>query len=73
MIQQRKKWAGHVYRMEEHRTQRRVMEGRLYGVRPIGRLKGRWTDAVTADSKEVLGTVAWRRRQGRMEEDDRGG
>ena len=52
----RLEWAGHVYRMEEHRTPRRVMEGKLYGVRPIGRPKGRWTDAVTAESKELLGT-----------------
>ncbi|PSN56375.1 hypothetical protein C0J52_13974 [Blattella germanica] len=61
----RLEWAGHVYRMEEHRTPRRIMEGRLYGVRSIGRPKDRWTDAVTADSKELLGTVAWRRAMDR--------
>ena len=51
----RLEWAGHVYRMEEHRTPRRVKEGRLYGVRPIiledRRVKGKWTDAVTVNSK----------------------
>ena len=64
----RLEWAGHVYRMEECRIPRRVMEGRLYGVRPIGRPRNRWTDAVTVDAKKFIGSVAWRRRSMDREE-----
>ena len=35
----RLEWAGHVYRMEDHRIPKRLMEGRIYGIRPKGRPK----------------------------------
>ena len=43
--------------MENQRTPRRIMEGRIYGKRP----KDRWIDAVGADAKQILGITAWRR------------
>lgn len=57
----RLEWAGHVYRMEEYRIPKKILEGTIYGRRPVGRPKGRWLDAVTTDSRNLLGTAAWRR------------
>jgi hypothetical protein len=37
----RLQWAGHVLRMPEERIPRKVMMGRLEGVRPIGRPRKR--------------------------------
>ena len=52
----RLEWAEHVNRMENQRTPRRIMKGRIYGKRPIGRPKDRWIDAVGADAKQILDT-----------------
>jgi hypothetical protein len=38
----RLQWAGHVIRMSEERIPRKVMMGRLEGVRPISRPRKRW-------------------------------
>jgi hypothetical protein len=38
----RLQWAGHVIRMPEERIPRKVMMGRLEGVRPTGRPRKRW-------------------------------
>ena len=55
--------------MKECRIPRRVMEGRLYGVRPIGRPRNRWTDAVTVDAKKLArwhgGEGLWIEKNGR--------
>jgi hypothetical protein len=40
----RLQWAGHVIRMPEEKIPRKVMMGRLEGVRPIGRPRKRWMD-----------------------------
>ncbi|KAJ4436231.1 hypothetical protein ANN_18861 [Periplaneta americana] len=57
----RLEWIGHVYRTEDHRIPRRIMEGKLFGKRAIGKPKNRWTDVVTSDSKGLFGITAWRR------------
>jgi hypothetical protein len=43
----RLQWAGHVITMPEERIPRKVMMGRLEGVRPIGRPRKRWMDGVS--------------------------
>jgi hypothetical protein len=43
--------AGHVIRMPEEKIPRKVMIGRLEGVRPIGRPRKRWMDGVRTDAK----------------------
>jgi hypothetical protein len=48
----RLQWAGHVIRMPEETIPRKVMMGRLEGVRLIGRPKKRWMDGVRTDAKE---------------------
>ena len=57
----RLEWAGHVSRMEESRVPKKVMEGKIYGRRPVGRPRERWLDEVTADARFFLGSGAWRR------------
>ena len=67
--------AGHVNRMEESRIPKRIMDGRIYGGRPVGRSRDRWLDAVTVDArlflKKSLEKAGTRYR--RMEEDGGGG
>ncbi|KAJ4440945.1 hypothetical protein ANN_10794 [Periplaneta americana] len=57
----RLEWAGHINRMENQRISRKIMEGRIYGKRQIGRPKDRWADAVREDARQVLGVTAWKR------------
>jgi hypothetical protein len=45
----RLQWAGHVQRMESQSIPRMVMAGQMFGIRPIGKPKKRWMDAVKED------------------------
>ena len=57
----RARWAGHVARMGEDRTARRVLEGRPGGNRPLGRPRQRWEDGVRKDVEGVgFRQVSWR-------------
>jgi hypothetical protein len=58
----RLQWAGHVIRMPEERIPRKVMTGRLEGVRPIGRPRKRWMDDVRRDARELLKVKNWKAR-----------
>lgn len=58
----RLEWAGHVCRMGSQRVNKRIVEGRIYGRRPVGRPKDRWIDEVTKDAKQLLGITTWRRK-----------
>jgi hypothetical protein len=51
-----------VIRLPEERIQRKVMMGRLEGVRPIGRPRKRWMDGVQTDAKELLKVKNWKTR-----------
>jgi hypothetical protein len=53
-VELRLHWAGHVIWTPEERIPRKVMMGRLEGVRQIGRPRKRWTDGVQTDVKELL-------------------
>jgi hypothetical protein len=55
-------WAGHVMRMPEERIPRKVMMGRLEGVRRIGRPRKRWMDGIRTDAKELLKVKNWQAR-----------
>jgi hypothetical protein len=55
-------WAGHVIKMPEEKIPRKVMMGRLEGVRPIGRPRKRWMDGVQTDAKELLKVRNWKAR-----------
>jgi hypothetical protein len=56
----RLQWAGHVIRMPEEWIPRKVMMGRLEGVRPMGRPRKRWMDGVWIDAKELLKVKNWK-------------
>jgi hypothetical protein len=46
--------------MPEERIPRRVIMGRLEGVRPIGRPRKRWMDGVQTDAKYLLKVKNWK-------------
>jgi hypothetical protein len=48
--------------MPKERTPKKVMLGRLEGVRPIGRPRKRWLDGVQTDAKELLKVKNWKTR-----------
>jgi hypothetical protein len=52
-------WAGHVIRMNNNRTVKKVFNTKPVGTRKIGRPKLRWEDDVIQDVK-ILGVKNWR-------------
>ncbi|PSN45569.1 hypothetical protein C0J52_21371 [Blattella germanica] len=48
--------------MGNQRANKRIVEGRIYGRRSVGRPKDRWIGEVTKDAKELLGIKTWRRK-----------
>ena len=50
---QRLRWAGHLARMPEDRTAKRVIGGRPEGTRPLGRPRMRWLDNVRSDVRQL--------------------
>jgi len=56
----RMRWAGLVARMRESRVIYRVLEGKLEGKRPLGRIRSRWEDNIKMDLQEVgCGDMDW--------------
>jgi len=53
MIKSRKRWAGHVARMEESRGVHRVLVGKPEGKRSLRRSRRRWEDNIKMDLQEV--------------------
>jgi hypothetical protein len=49
----RRRWAGHVARMEEGRGAYRILVGRPEGRRPLGRPRRRWEVNIKMDLQEV--------------------
>jgi len=52
-------WAGHVIRMDNNRTVKKVFNTKPIGIRKTGRPKLRWEDDVIQDIK-TLGVKNWR-------------
>jgi hypothetical protein len=52
-------WAGHVIRMDNNRTDKKVLDTKPIGTRKIGRTKLRWEDDVIQDIK-TFGVKNWR-------------
>ena len=56
----RLRWAGHVARMEEGRSDFKILTSKLIGKRPSGRPKRRWEDNIIMDLKEIdINTSNW--------------
>ena len=50
----RRRWTGHVARMEEGRGVHKVLVGKPEGKRPLGRPRRRWEDNIKMDLQEVV-------------------
>jgi hypothetical protein len=56
----RLKWADHVARMEEGRSDFKILTGKSTGKRPLGRPRRRWEDNIRMDLKEIgINTRNW--------------
>ena len=49
----RSRWVGHVARMEEGRSDFKILTGKLTGKRPLGRPMRRWEDNIRMDLEEI--------------------
>jgi len=41
---------------------KKVLKGKFYTTRPVGRPRTRWADVVQRDASQLLGIGGWRRR-----------
>jgi hypothetical protein len=51
---QRIKWLGHIQRMYQARSTRKLLEWKPMGTKPIGRQRQRWKEDVMEDLKKKL-------------------
>ena len=52
---------GHLLRMTDERVSEKAMKGQTEVKRPVGRPRGRCTDAVDREAKSVLKCKIWRK------------
>ena len=50
---QRIKWLGHIQRIDQARTTRKLLDWNPMGTRPVGRPKQRWQEDVMEDLKKL--------------------
>ena len=50
---QRIKWLGHIQRMEEARSARKLLDWKPLGTRPVGRQRQGWEEDVMEDLKKL--------------------
>jgi len=55
-------WAGHIVRMEEESIPKKILNGKFYATRPVGRPRTRRADVVQTDALQLLGIRGWRKR-----------
>jgi hypothetical protein len=53
-------WAGHLVRMNDNRTLKKIFNNKPDGARSVGRPKLRWEDGVVQDMR-ILGVENWRK------------
>jgi len=47
------RWVGHVARLGDRKGEYRVLVGRTYGIRPLGRPTHRWESNIKMEIQEV--------------------
>lgn len=57
---QRLYWVGHVIKMDEQRTPRRILMGEMEGKKSMERPRRRWQDEIGRDAREMLGVRNWK-------------
>jgi len=50
---QRIKWLGHIQRMDQARSTRKLLDWKPMGTRPVGRPRQRWQEYVMEDLKKL--------------------
>jgi len=50
---QRIKWLGHIQRMDQERSARKLQDWKLMGIRAVGRPRQRWQEDVMEDLKKL--------------------
>ena len=59
-MSRRLRWTDHVARMEEGRSDFKILTGTSAGKRPLGRPRRRWEDNIRMDLKEIgINTRNW--------------
>jgi hypothetical protein len=53
MKAQRINWLGHIQRMDQARTTRKLLDWKPMGTRPVGRARQRWQEDVMEDVKKL--------------------
>jgi hypothetical protein len=53
-------WAGHLIRMSNERTLKKILNTKPEGTRSVGRPKLRWEDGVVQDTR-ILGVNSWKK------------
>jgi hypothetical protein len=64
---QRIQWLGHVERMDETAMPKRMLKGKLYATRRIGRPRIRWLEDVIADLRR-MGISGWMEKAGNKDQ-----
>ena len=54
-------WLGHVMRMDDRRTPKKILEWKPIGTRITGRPKKRWI-VVTEEDMQIIGIKGWRKQ-----------
>jgi hypothetical protein len=58
----RQEWAGHLVRMSDNRTVKKVFFGETRWKKKVGRPKPRWLDCIENDDLKFRGVRRWRKK-----------
>jgi hypothetical protein len=58
----KKTWiGGSCLRMEDGKIKKKIVYGKFYNTRPVGKPRRRWEDVVRRDTSHILGIWGWRK------------
>jgi len=55
--------------MEDGRIPKKVLNGKFYNTRPVGKPRTRWEDIIRKDTLQILGILGWKKRAEEREND----